>query len=431
MSTRAIKPIWRWLIFSGIFFAAASLVFLAAQHALAAYWAASSDPGTLLRAATREPQNAALWYQLGRYWQLNFEHADLPLAISYYRRATSINPRPASYWMDLAGAYETTGNTAQAEEAFRRAREVYPVSAEAAWRLGNFLLRQGRIPEAFQNIHDALVSDPKFTALAVSRCWRSTGDIHRILTDVLPDREGANWDAIQFFVDEREPVPAMAIWERIAAHRSSSPVSQALPLLDMLVETRHADDARKVWVQALSVAGIPAEAGPYSGLVWNGGFEQEFLNGGFDWRVSPAEGAQMGWDEQILHSGRRSLRVDFDGSANVDFQNVWQYVLVQPATRYRFVAFFRAQDLSTDSGMRFEIRDVSNPGAPLRFTPNVSGTQPWSEEAAEFTTSPDTKLLQIVLRRTRSEKLGNKIRGTAWIDEVTIVPLSPGARATR
>jgi tetratricopeptide (TPR) repeat protein len=429
MSSAAINPIRRWLIFAGMFLAAGSFAFSAARHALAAHWAASPDPETRLRAAIIEPENADLWYQLGHYWQLDFEHSDLPLAISYYQRATSINPGSASYWMDLAGAYETAGNISQAEQAFRKAREVYPISAEAAWRLGNFLLRQGRTPEAFHHIHDAVVTDPKFTALAVSRCWHSTRDIDQILKAVLPDEADENWDAIQFFVQAREPVPAMAVWERIAAHRASFPVSEAFPLVDMLVETRHADDARIVWTQALLAAGIQEGTVPNGALVWNGGFERDFLNGGFDWRAGAIEGAEMGWDEQIVHSGRRSLRVDFDGSANVDFQNIWQYVLVQPATSYRFKAFFRTQDLSTDSGMRFEIRDVSHPGNPSRFTPNALGTQPWAEEVVEFTSGSDTKLLQVVLRRTRSEKLGNKIRGTAWIDDVALVPLSslPGA----
>lgn len=404
---------------------------MAAQHALAAHWSASPDPEMWLRAAAREPSNADLWYQLGRYRQLNFEHSDLRLAIYYYQRATSINPSSASYWMDLAGAYEGVGNTAQAELAFRKAREVYPISAEAAWRLGNFLLRQGRRPEAFQQIHDAVVTDPKLTALAVSRCWRSTGDIGQILTEVLPDQADANWGAIQFFVQAREPAPAMAVWQRIAGHHPSFPASQAFPLLDMFIEARHAEDAHAVWMQALWAAGIRAEASPDGALVWNGGFERELLNGGFDWRVIPAAGAQMGWDEQIVHSGRRSLRVDFDGSANVDFQNVSQYVFVQPATRYRLNAFFRGQDLSTDSGMRLEIRDVSRPENPSHFTPNVSGTQPWTAEIADFTTGPDTKLLQLVLRRTRSEKLGNKIRGTAWVDDVVLAPASPSAGAPR
>src|SRR5260370_12552906 len=186
-SSPALNPIWRWLIFAGMLLAAGSFSFSAACFALAAHWAASHDPEAWLRAAATEPANADLWYQLGRYWQLDFEHSDLPLAISYYQHATSINPGSAFYWMDLAGAYETAGDISRAEQAFRKAREVYPISAEAAWRLGNFLLRQGRTPAAFQQIHDAVLTAPRFTPLAASRCWRSTRDIGKILKTVLPD----------------------------------------------------------------------------------------------------------------------------------------------------------------------------------------------------------------------------------------------------
>jgi hypothetical protein len=164
---------------------------------------------------------------------------------------------------------------------------------------------------------------------------------------------------------------------------------------------------------------------PPGSLVWNGGFEQEPLNGGFDWRVNPAAGAEMALDEQIVHSGRRSLRVDFDGTANVDFQNVWQDVAVHPSTRYRFNAFLRTRDLTTDNGMRFEIRDISSPGNPAHSTSNLLGNQSWTEANIDFISGAETKVLQIVLRRTPSDKLGNKIRGTAWVDDVALLPLPP------
>lgn len=430
MSARTINPVLRWLMFAAMSLAAGSLALSAGNYALAAHWAATPDPAMWLRAAQREPLNAEHWYQLGRYRQLDFEHADLPLAISYYQRATSINPGSPIYWMDLAGAYETAGDIPQAEQAFRKARDLYPISAEAAWRLGNFLLRQSRVPEAFQQIHDAVSIDPKLTALAVSRCWRSTQDIDQILREVLPDEQDQNWGAMQFFVQAREATPAMAVWTRIAAHHPSFPASDAFPLLDMLFETGHVDDARIVWKQALLAARIPSDADSTGSLVGNGGFERDLMNGGFDWRLRSIEGAEMDWDEQYAHSGRRSLRLDFDGSANVDFQNVWQYVAVQPSTRYRFSAYFRAEELSTDSGIRFEIRDASRPGNPSRFTPNIVGTQPWASADADFATGPDTKLLQIVLRRTRSEKLGNKIRGTVWVDDVALVSLASSSPAS-
>ena len=431
MSGSAINSRWRWLIFFGVLVAAGTLTLSGARHAFAAHWARSADASMWLRAAETEPTNADVWHQLGRYRQLDFEHSDLPLAISYYRRAISINPGSSLYWMDLAGAYETSGNVSEAEQDFRKAREVYPISAEAAWRFGNFLLRQGRTSEAFRQIHDAIAADPKLTALAVSRCWSRTRDIGEILKTVLPDKPDQNWGATRFFVEAREPVAAMAVWRRIVSRRTSFPVAQAFPLLDMLIQTGQADDAQTVWKQALMAAGLPANPDSRGSLVWNGGFEHELLDGGFDWRVVPVTGAKMSWDEHIVHSGRRSLRIDFNGTANVDFHNVRQYVPVQPATRYRFRASLRSEQLTTDSGMHFEIRDVSRPGNPPRLTPNVLGTQAWIEEAMEIETGPDTRILELVLQRVPSEKLANKIQGTAWIDDVALDPSSAFMSASR
>jgi hypothetical protein len=114
--------------------------------------------------------------------------------------------------------------------------------------------------------------------------------------------------------------------------------------------------------------------------------------------------------------------VDFDGTAKVNFEHVWQYVPVQPGTRYRFAAFLRTEGVNTDSGIRFEIRDVSHPGSPSSFTSNLVGTLGWSGQDLDFTVGPETKLVKIILRRPPSEKFANRIRGTAWIDDVALVP---------
>ena len=424
--TDSIGPIWRWLALAAIVGAAGFLASLGARHAIAAHWAGSANPAQWLRAAEAEPSNADLWYQLARYRQLDFQHSDLSLALEYYRLATALNPRSPFYWMDFAGADESAGDVAGAEQAFQKARELYPISADAAWRSGNFLLRQGRVPEAFQQIHDAVAVDSKLTVSAISVCWNSTRDIDQILTTVLPDAPEENWGAIQFFVQAREPLAAMAVWRRLTARHDSFPASTAFPLLDMLIATGHANEARLVWNQALQAAGVPRQSDAAGSLVWNGGFESEPLDGGFDWRIFPSEGAEMRWDEESLHAGSRSLRVDFDGKTNVDFANVWQYVPVSPSTTYRFSSFLRTEDLTTDSGIHFEIRDVSRPGTPVRSTPDRVGSQNWAQQNLEIVSGPDTNLLQIVLRRTPSDKLGNKIRGTAWIDDVTLVPAGHG-----
>jgi len=395
----------------------------AVRHGMAAHWARSGQLGQWLHAAAWESDNPEHWYRLGRYYQIDFEHADLPRAISNYQRATAIAPGSAEYWLDLAEARETALQVAEAEQAFRRARQAYPLSADVAWRFGNFLLRQNRQDEAFQKIHEALSAQPSLTALAISRCWQSTQDIERILKLALPAEPETYWGTIDFLVEAREPGAAMVVWDRLMASNPSFPHQRPFRLQDMLIETGHAADARRVWQQSLSAAGVPRGPQLDGSLVWNGGFEQDLLNGGLSWRFRPVAGAELSFDGRVAHSQGRSLRVVFDGTRNVDFQQPWQYLVVEPNTRYRLSVYFRTEGVTTSSAIRLELEETHF-GDALQATPNLSGTQPWAPSEAEFTTGADTQLVRLVLRRRPSPKLDNKISGTIWMDDVSLVPLA-------
>ncbi len=71
------------------------------------------------------------------------------------------------------------------------------------------------------------------------------------------------------------------------------------------------------------------------------------------------------------------------------------------------------------------------PEIRLRFTPNVAGTQAWGRKGRGVVTGADTEASAVVLRATRSEKLGNKIRGTAWVDDVALFTLPALARTSQ
>ena len=118
--------------------------------------------------------------------------------------------------------------------------------------------------------------------------------------------------------------------------------------------------------------------------------------------------------------------VTFDGTKNLLYENLFQYVLVSPGTHYHFQGFLRTDQISTESGMRFEIVDPKDPQHLDVLTPNETGTLPWTLEQGYFTTGPETHLILVRLARKLSERLDNKIRGTVWIDDVTIVPAGAG-----
>src|ERR1700680_4912150 len=230
--------------------AALWLCYAGSKHALASHYAVSSNPENWERATRIEPDNAEIWYRLGRFRQLDFDNADVPLAISYYRRAMQLNPRSPYYKLDLAGALEMAGNTSEADSNFRAAQAAYPISAEVSWKYGNFLLRQNRLPEAYAEIHRAAMVDPKLIPLAVSRVWHSDPDIHLLLDQVLPDTVEAYSQALAFLIDAQDPTAALEVWHRLIAIDPHMDMKLAYQLTDALVAQEKFEEAGTVWRQA-------------------------------------------------------------------------------------------------------------------------------------------------------------------------------------
>jgi len=187
-------------------------------------------------------------------------------------------------------------------------------------------------------------------------------------------------------------------------------------------------EAQQTWQQALHAGDWQHDSSNNGPLVFNGRFEHEIMNGGFDWREEAAPGAQFAFDDHIAHAGFRSFEVQFDGTENIDFQNVFQYVAVEPATHYRFSAYVRTEAISTDRGIRFEIIDPRHPSSVQLMTPDVVGTNPWTLVQSDLVTGPDTHLLKITLRRIPSWKFDNKLSGTVWVDDVALKPISKASK---
>jgi tetratricopeptide (TPR) repeat protein len=127
------NPARRWTAAVIAIVAAAWFCYAGGKHALASHYAASSDIKNWERATRIEPENAEIWYKLARFRQLDFDNADIPLAISYYRRAIQLNSRSPYYKLDLAGALEMAGNNGETDSYFRAAQAAYPISAEVSW----------------------------------------------------------------------------------------------------------------------------------------------------------------------------------------------------------------------------------------------------------------------------------------------------------
>jgi Tetratricopeptide repeat len=426
------QPLPRALFVAATVAIAGGIIYPAARMGTAAVLGASSNPKQWQLAARLEPGNADEWRRLGLVEQWDFQHGDLHRAVEDFRRAARLNPGLDLNWLDLASVYETLGQVEQARQAYQRAEASHPNSSEVAWRYGSFLLRQGDAEAATREMHRALENDPGLTGNAVSQCARAGMNAEKILDQVLPRGRKYYLPALAYFVDEEKPEAGLAVWKQMMGLNKAFQLGELLPFVNLLMRTHHPDQAREAWQQALGASGWPRNPSDDSSLIFNGSFEHDLANGGFGWREKPGNGISFRFDTEVFHSGKRSVEVTFDGGGNYEFDNLAQFLAVVPRQSYRFTAYLRTQDISTDSGMRFEILDYEHPNALRIQTENLTGTNPWTLAQVEFTAPAETHWLRIALRREPTWKFDNKLRGSVWVDDVTLVATAaPGKEQKR
>jgi hypothetical protein len=182
-------------------------------------------------------------------------------------------------------------------------------------------------------------------------------------------------------------------------------------------------EASRVWDQAVSFAGLSDLQSPPGSVLWDGGFESNITGGGFSWIFSQGiRGVQVGIDTREKHSGNRSLRLIFDGKSNINYSGVCHYVPVKPSTKYLFSAWVKTRTLTSDQGLHFQLHSFDSQFTATANTSEIHGTAPWTRIAMPWTSASDVHELQVCLVRFPSEEDGNKIQGTVWVDDISLVP---------
>lgn len=381
----------------------------------------SEKPSVIARGVALEPGNGDAWDRLGRFHQWDFFNPDASLAASEYLQAIHDDPKSAHFLMDLASAYEAEGDAARAKAAWERARAVYPASAEVEWNYGNFLLRQEDYSNGYALIHRAVQAEPSLLPLAISRTWRSSRDIDALLDQALPATPEAFLQALDFFSSIHNTDAALVVWRRIVEMKKSIPIARTFPFFQELIDQGRAEDARQAWSEAVEAAGLSSESRPDHSLIWNGDFSSSFQNGGLGWRWSNPMGAAIDFDVAPDGHPGRAVKIEFEGGANMDLAEPGEYVPVEPGKSYRFRGWMRTQDITTESGMRFTLTDPNHANALNVNTDNLTASNPWTQEQADFTTGPATHFVLVCLRRTPSRLFDNRLGGAVWIADVSLV----------
>ena len=423
MILRLSEPLSRALVVLVAIAIAAPLSYFSVRMAVAANAAEKETENGLDTAIRLEPDNPEYWYRFGHFQQFNMEQPDSALAEFYFRRAINLNPLSTNAWLDLGTSYELDGKTKAAREAFLRAKLSYPSSAEVSWRYGNFLLREGDLPTAYAEIRRAVQADQHHAASAFSRCYRANPDIDAILNQALPAVPAVYVDVLNEATRSNQLAVAQTVWKRLLVMHPSLQFSDFNLLVLEFLAAGQTIEARRVWDEGVATMALPALEQAKDSVVWDPSFESGTVGNPFSWRYQPlVEGVQISLDRTQKHLGNQSLRVTFDNKHNPNLEVACTIVNVEPNTTYHFSGWVRTQDLTTNSGIGFRILPQGDPESTVSQTREIHGTNPWTSIDTPWTAGPKVRQAAICIMREPSDTPNANISGTAWVDDVNLVP---------
>ena len=402
------------LLFAACVAGAASYTWFVVRAYRAQRFADHSDQSSIEKAVALAPQNATYHDLLCR--SMIFVSQEPERAVRECKKASELNPYSSSIWLDLAQAYYSTGNKEFNNAAIHKALAVDPTTPDTAWDAANFFLIQGNTMDALNQFAIVLREEPSLASPVLNICWQSLHDINRIQS-ILPQNPEVYLSFIQLLLSTGELDSAHQIWSALMQLKTVFDYHQGLFYIDSLIRARSVAQASDAWKQLSSRSKELQAYSQPGNLVMDGSFTQEILNSGFDWRYTPSPQIAVTLDRAEFHAGNRSLRLVYSGS--VSDAGIFQYIAVQPNTRYRLSAWVRSEDIATANGPTLTVLDGYD-NVTYGSTEETVGTTPWHSVETELETGPETKLLILTVLRRPGD---TRIQGKFWLNDIKLETL--------
>ena len=405
------------------------LIQIAVRIAVANSLGRSNNIASVTQAAKLDGRNPEFQQRLGFLYAGLWKQSDMGKAVFYFRTATTLQPYKAGYWIDLGRACFVLKDEVCSNQSYENAVRLAPAIPRYQWEIANHYLLGGRQKKSLSHFRRFLELDPGDPRPTFRLCLRAFTDPLLIWQALLEGESDATLKLayVSFLNESGSYTVAYQFWNEIVASSPKISFSVVQTYLDQLIANNMIDQASKIWEDIETLGVIPRQkTGDSANVVFNGSFEQEPLNAGFDWRLQAQQYLHLDYAGNDCYEGRRCLHVEFTVPSNFDCEPIYQIVPVRPNQRYALTAYARSANISSDSGPRVRVMDPLCPTCLSSESPSTEGTTPWHRIAVEFTTGPKTQSVRISIWRPRSRSFPMEIRGHFWLDSVSLTP-SPAA----
>ena len=426
-SSRTRIPLCGWrrkLLF--VMVAGAPVILAGSKATEIAFASVCLDIGTppaLRRALAADPSDPEVRHRLGQALLYNFTDANAKDGFQDLREATRLAPSRPLYWEDLALASESLNDDLSAQIAIVQALKLAPVSPRVHWLAANYDLDSGETTEGLAQLREVLRLGPDYAAPVYELCLLSEVDPATVENTVLPAGDGPalRLEYATFLANQGQADAAGKVWNDTVAANHPFPFSLAQPYVDSLMRAKDYGQAHRAWKDLERIGAIerPDNSGADE-MMFNGGFERQPLNAGFDWHYGETSYLALNFAEGRAAEGHRCLRLTFTVPSNAEYEPVFEDVAVEPSRAYILTALARSEGITSDSGPRLRVIDLVQPEVLDTSTAQTVGTTSWHTIQVKFTTGAYTHFIQVFIWRPQAVTFPAQISGIFWLDGVSL-----------
>jgi hypothetical protein len=352
--------------------------------------------------------------------ELSESDRDLASAERYAGRAVSLSPNDYRFRLTLASIQEANGDRAAAEQSLRAARALAPNYWDVHYRLGNLLVRQGKLNESLDELRMAVAENNELLPGTLDLIWRvSIGDVSAVRA-VSGSGASTRLTLAQFLLKVSRPMEAADVFGSIDRSDRLASSKESSAFLTSLIAAGKLEAARNLWSE---LAGRDDQ----STIISNGSFESDILRdfSQFDWSFGRSEYARLAIDTATARTGSRSLRIEFTGRDTTRLDDeIKQLVPVRPGARYIIECYVKTNGLESPEGPRVVVTDRASSNWIAASEPVAQGSHDWLRLTVDFVEpqSVNGQALGVFISIKRKPRFSydEPTRGTVWFDDFSM-----------
>lgn len=338
-------------------------------------------------------------------------------AMTYLLAAIRNNPTDGPAYAVIARLKEESGKVDDAALAMQAAAQLAPRRVDVQFEAARFWFRRGNIERAMKHLDVALTFGgslrdqifPDLLKLAADPATREIAYARLLKQRII-------WWP-QFFDYAAANTTSVETLRALFQMQVGGPNAVTT---DGLGAYLHRLQRENLWIESYLVwlNHLRKEQLNAIGNLFNGGFEEDISNLGFDWIVTPSSQVVVDTATTYGTIGHKALRVVFRGP-RIQFQHVHQYLMLDPDT-YSLHGRARTDNLESPEGVQWSIYCVGTATA-LAHSERFNGTDHWQHFASQFQIpSQDCAVQMLRLELAGRSALDYEAKGAIWFDDLSI-----------